>query len=137
MVAKSTVEIISLQNLRIHFLHRHDPKCAAHKAEITYSLQNLTATRNKGHDHPERVQYKNFMLNKSDEGFLRHILFTHEATFYSNSHNNHHIHRIWGAEEPDKASECMCDIHKLNAHQYHPLLQKTPLWVTFTSTCQN
>jgi hypothetical protein len=62
----------------------------------------------KDTDHPETVEYTNLMLNKSDEGFLRHILFTDEATLYSNSHINHHIHRIWGAEEPDKASECVC-----------------------------
>jgi hypothetical protein len=53
-------------------------------------------------------------LLDDDDAFMKHVVFSDEATFHVSGKVNRHICQIWGSENPHEVMEHECDTPKLN-----------------------
>jgi hypothetical protein len=53
-------------------------------------------------------------MMERDEGLLKRIIFSDEATFYLSGKVNRHNIQIWGSEKPVAVEEMECDSPKVN-----------------------
>ena len=106
-VRRASIELRMPRSTVHKVLHKR-LRLRAYKVQLVQEL--------KPHDRPQREAFATEILSRIDEDndYLKHVVFSDEATFHTCGKVNRHNVRIWGSEHPHVAIEHERNSPKVN-----------------------